>query len=1056
MAESLVLGDIELLGQVVNTNPMCGGAVFCLLPGFDPGGPQPTTSQIQSMLLDGEINTGRRASNRTVTLPIWIFAPSRDVLSGAREHLEQIIDQEMWTTTWTRERDTTGTLPALPMLLDCQRAAATAVEADLVRERQFCMKLTIKFPALPYGRADTQEQLRFASPVPSGPPSPPSPVSIDTFSTITNPLCYQSPRCVIGPSSCAFDPDQFGDPGGQNSLFDYVSVLASPLNLTGMSSVAMYLGLGSRYYWNLRYRGTEVHRVTLVLTDTSGNTLSMTRNDLRLPVTPLPQSPYFSPVSMRIPANDPVFNYSAVAAYELTVSNHHPFGDHHLRWVTLYVDALTAYPDSVTVTPVTRGAVYTLYGLKGTARAPVSLAFTQPATAGTSTTVTTSGVSSYTVPANTNWLKVEAVGAGGPGSSRSSAGMGGGGGAAEYAREDVFPNVGTEVIPYNVGTGGTPGNDGSATQFGPGLAGPLVVLANPGKAAPANSISAGVGGTGSPNTVHHDGGAGRTASGSFGGGGGSSGGSSSPGSTPLGTSATSFTSPGSFSWTCPAGVTQVFAESWGSGGGAGSGGPTGNGQGAGGGEYASGFVPVTPGNVYGGVVAAGGLGATSTSTSGNNGNSSSFTGDGGFQVLAHGGQRGVFTNSGSTPANGGTGSSNSVHHNGGGGGAAEPYGGGGGSSASPSGNGNAGNGYAGAGAAPTDGGGGGAGSGPTNNVGGNGTVPGGGGGGTWENAQAGNGAAGKVRLTFPGGSPDQFGAPSVTGGGAGGNGGATANSAGSAGAQPGGGGGGANSAGTSETAGNGGNGRLIITPYAPSAFKSLIVHRPPRGASKNFQPLVSVGAGADTPNGGTWYTFPQPVSGVNARLNGTFTVYLINSSFNGSGSRTVTVTFRQTEYSGGPTYTTTTIPVSFTPSQITNGVLLAGVVTLPVKKIGSDNTQASFAVSVTDTNTSDRWYDCILLDTMGQTVVINEPSTGFLTYYLDAPDPNTRVGNVYGTQSDRSAAVSVMGEITAWSGGPMSVEPVDGENLLFAYCPGALAPAVGVTYSPTFYFDRTT
>jgi len=37
----------------------------------------------------------------------------------------------------------------------------------------------------------------------------------------------------------------------------------------------------------------------------------------------------------------------------------------------------------------------------------------------------------------------------------------------------------------------------------------------------------------------------------------------------------------------------------------------------------------------------------------------------------------------------------------------------------------------------------------------------------------------------------------------------------------------------------------------------------------------------------------------------------------------------------------------------------------------------------------------------------------------------------------------------------MAIEPADGENLLFTYCPGALAPNVGVTYFDTYYFDRT-
>lgn len=1056
MAESLVLGDIELLGgSVVSTNPMCAGAVFRLLPGYDPGAPQPDTALVASLLLDGELNIGTSASNRAVTLPVWIMAPDRDTLAGAVEHLQQTIEQDIWLMTWARQRDTTGVLAPLPVIFDCQRAAATVMESNIIRAEQMCQKLTIKFPALPYIRSDTRERIQFDSPVPSGPPAPVPPVVIDNFSTISSPQTFQSPRCVVGPFTCCWDPDSqyVNDPGGQTTQFEYSAVLANVISVAGMSSVGMWLGFGSRWYWNLPYQGQHTIRVTLTLFDTHGNELAFAKSDQRLPCTPLPQQPVFSRVTLRVPQNDPVFDYGNVAGYEMTVSNHHPFGDHHLRWVTMYVDALTAYPDSQTSTPVVRGSVYTLRGIKGTARAPMSSSFTQPATAGTPTTVTATGIGSYTVPSNASWLKVEAVGGGGAGSSRTSAGLGGGGGGAEYSREDVFAVVPGEIVPLSVGTGAAPGAAAGTTQFGPGQSGPLVVVANGGQSAPVNSTTGGHGGTGSGNAVHHDGGAGRTASGAFGGGGGGSGGSAANGGTPLGTSASSYTTAGTFSFVCPAGTTQLYAEAWGGGGSGGTGYPNGNGQGGSGGEYSASYVPVTPGNTYTVIVGGGGAAVSGTQHNGNPGGTSSFTGDSGQAVTAHPGLGGVATNN-YNPNPGGSGSGNAVHFAGGAGGAALPYGGGGGSSASPSGGGNAGNGYGGAGTAPTDGGAGGAGSGATNNNGTAGMAPGGGGGGTYGTVTSGPGAAGKVRLTFPGGSPDQFGAPAVTGGGAGGNGAATVGGTPTAGAQPGGGGGGTSSSGSAQTAASGGAGRLIITPYAPSAFKSLLVHRPPRGASPLFQPLVSVGAGADTPDGTHWYTLPQPQANVNALFLGTYTIYLAASSLNGTGSRTVTVTIRQTEYAGGPTYTQPTIPVTFTPSQLTNGLLVAGVVTLPVKQIPPDNTQASFAVSVTDTNTADRWYDAILLDSQGQTVLVNEPSTGFLTYYLDAPNPDQQLGNVLGTQSDRSASVSVMGEMPAYSGGPMAVEPADGVNVLFAYCAGALAPAIGVQYAPTYYFDR--
>lgn len=1058
MADSLVLGDIELLGGgVPSANPACAGAIFRLLPGYDLGAPDPTTDFVESLLLNGERPVGHRASNRVLALPVWIIGTSRDNLAAAREHLEQTADQDLWTATWARDR---GGLPPLPLLIDCFRNAQAQPSYNILLEKQLAMQILVTIPAMPYGRSDTQLELSLAAPVPSGPPAPPAPVVLDNFSTITSPFSYQGSQHVVGPNCVVWDPDdvRVGDPGGQNSNFTYPGTLANSADLSRMTSVSMYLGFGSRYYYRLPYHGRHHVNIELTLTDTAGNSISMSRSNQRMASSAYYQSPVFTRVTMPLLLNDPVFAYTSVAGYTIKVTNHHYLDRHHLRWVTLYLDALTAFPDTQTVTPTVRGNMYVMYGVRGTAPAGMSLELQQPPTAGTPTTVTATGIGGYTVPSGTAYLKVEAVGGGGAGAGRTGSGMGGGGGAGEYARVDTFPAVPAEVIPYSVGTGGTQGatpGDGVQTNFGPGSQSTTVVTAYGGKSAAQNSITGGLGGTGSTNPVNFDGGKGRTASGAFGGGGGSSGGTSLPGNTPLGSLASSFTTVGTTSFVAPAGVTAVYAESWGGGGSAATGYANGNGQGGGGGEYAAGFVPVTPGNSYSVVVGAGGAAVTGSQLNGNNGSQSSFTGDGGSAVVAHGGTKGFPVNNGNSPNNGGSGSVNSVHYTGGSGGPAWNYSGGGGSSASPSGPGNPGDGYGNPGGAPTDGGAGGRGSGATNNNGGAGTQPGGGGGGTYSaSATSGAGAAGKVRLTFPGGSPDQFGAPAVAGGGAGGNGGATANTVGSAGSQPGGGGGGANSSGTAEAGGAGGAGKLIVTPYASAAWKSLIVHRPPRG-TRSFMPVTPVGAGSDVPNGATFYSVPQPVSGVNAQFRGTYSVYLINTSWNGSGSRTVTVTFRQTEYPGGPTYTAVTPGVTFTPSQITNGILSCGFITLPVRDIPPDNTQASMAVAVTDTNTSDRFADCITLDSMGQTVVLNEPSQGYVRYYLDAPDANATLGRYLGTQTDRSSAVSILGNVDAMSGGPMTVEPTDQDNVLLAYCPDALAPAIGMRYFDSYYFDRT-
>jgi hypothetical protein len=1071
--DSLVIGEaIELIGPpggIASVNPMCPGAVFLVLPPLSLDAPQPTTDFIASLIVDGEKPFGDRASDRTITLSVLIKAPDYRTLAGARELLLKTIDQPHWPLTWTRA---SGADPGtLPMVLDCFRAQPSVIPmGDPTDHRppgraQVQAQVDVKFQALPYGRSDTQQQVAFAAPIAglNSPGTPPAPVVLDAFTTINSPQCQQSAQHVVGPNSCFWDPGfaPFSTDDGQNCPLAYGAALAAPVSLSGMTGLSMWLGLGSRHFFNHHPRGLTRVTMSFSLTDSSNTVLSWSEKSRWLPVSADPQVPVFTRVTARIPQNSAAFNYASVKAYSVTIVNRAPRFDTQggeLRWTVAYLDALTAYSSSnLIASPSPRGSVYTLHGVVGTHRAPVSVQFQSAPSAGTPTTVTATGGGTYTVPANTVYLKVEAAGGGGAGASQTVSGLGGGGGGAEYAAVLNFAATPAVVIPYVVGTGDTAGagaTSGRPTTFGPAPGATLTVTAHGGQSAAQNSATGGAGGTGSTNSVHFDGGAGRTASGAFGGGGGSSGGSASAGNTPLGTGSTSFTTAGTTSFVAPL-TGFVFAEVWGGGGGGGTGpGPgTSPAQAGSGGEYAAQNIAVTQGNSYAVVVGAAGAGGTGGSgRNGSNGGLSSFTGDT-QTVTAHGGLGGPASWSTSGPA-GGSGSANAKHFNGGAGGSAQPYGGGGGSSASPSGPGNSGDGYGNPGAAPTDGGGGGRGPGPNSNPGANGTAPGGGGSATYTGTTAGNGAAGKVRLSYAGGTPDQFGAPAVTGGGAGGNGGATANSAGSAGSQPGGGGGGADSAGTAEAGGGGGNGKLIITPYSSAAFPTLIVHRPGKQAPLSLNPFVPVGAGLVAP-GATEYTVPSLVSGQNADFNGTYTVILTNFSFNSSSSpRTISVTVRQYEAPSGAHYDSATVPITITPStQVTNGIVIAGTLTLPLKAVADDNTSGFYTVLVSDSNSSDRWYDCLFLDVQGQTVIINQPGTGYINYYLDEPDPRYDLGNYLGSQSGRPGAVSVMGAAPAFiaSGGPLTIEP--GINTLMAYSQSG-APSIALSYWSRWFSER--
>ena len=926
--DSLTLaGVIELAGQpggVVSTNPMCPGAVFTLNPeAWDLGDPQPTTDFVASLVVDGERPFGDRTSDRQPVITVFIKAPDFLTLAGAEELLLSTLDAQpsgqftmTWTPRMTQAQINAGQLP-LPTVFDCFRAKPSKKKwgGPTGYNNEPVSQIEITFDALPYGRSDTQQQLAFLLPVAAlnAPAAPPAPVVLDDFSAINSPQFSQSGVTVVGSHSGYWDPASFGYPDGAGQPLTYSNVFATPVSLTGMTALRMWVGLGSRYYYNHSPRGRTPVSVQYTLTDTAGQQLSWTAHTGHLPVSQNPATPAWVPVSVRIPQTNPAFNFGSVAGYSLVMTNRGssqllPAGE--FRWTSVHLNALTAYPSTtVAAAPAVRGTVYDVHGVAGTHRAPVSVTASQPAP-GSATVITATGPGNYTVPATTIFCAVTGIGGGGPGATMTIAGAGGGGGGAEEAGEPQLPGSSAGVvIPYNVGAGGGPGTAGGATVFGPVPGQTLVVTANGGQAAVANSPTGALGGSGSVNTLHYPGGAGHTASGGVAGGGGSSAGTAAAGNSPAGATTQTFTSSGSV--TIPAGAGPVTMGLWAAGGGGAAGTSSSpNGAGGGGGEYvpvvltlAAGSYPFTIGAAGSGGSGSGGGGQPGTA-----GGNTSIT-IGGTTYTAHGGAGGVASDGGPGGA-GGTGSGLAGAEPGGQGGSAT-YGSGGGSSAGPGAAGNAGSQYGAGGAAPTGGGSGGAGAGSSSSVNGSaGTAQGGAGGGSYVNGHAGGaGAGGQISFAYAT-SAFNTGATAPAGGGNGGAGAASAGSAGSNGSQPGGAGGGGNSTGSPEAGGTGGNGKITVTPYVSAAFSTLLLHLPGLLAPPSLNPLVVIGGAP----GATEYAVASLVSGVNAQFHGTYTVLLAANTWNSSSSpRTITVTVNQYEATGGTKWSTSTAAVTITP-----------------------------------------------------------------------------------------------------------------------------------------------
>jgi len=1095
-SDSLVIADLfELLGgntpvqsdipELMNANgvgatfrlynPAGGGTTVGAPANYDLGTPQPTTDLVQSLLLDGERPFGYRASNRTITLPIIIRAPDYVTLAAAKELLMATVDAQTWTLSWTPA--STG----LTQVFDCFRALPTVNSYGFAPEAVTPIAgITLSFQALPYGRTDPagQTTVNFASPL-TGQSAPPPAVTLDNFSSVSGTNWTQSAtQFVVGPHSA-----RYTQPSANANVTAVYTRTGLSLSIAGLTALSVWFGQS----FDAPHGKPWVpfaSDVTLnwTLTDNSGHTLSFHVTGKKTPWSVSSEAPKWTRLTAAIPQGTAGFNYNGITAYKLVISNHRVSGGwSEWRLMNAWLDNIVANPPSISTPASVRGVNYNIMGVPGTARTPFSAQFQLPSQAVITQTLTGS-TGLWWPPNGVTSVTAECVGAGGSGGARSTAGLGGGGGGGEYASQVLTVAAGTPV-PYACGTGGQSGaapvvvtfnqagngswtcpagvtavkaecwggGSGGAAGGGgggggeyaaepavavtPGTSYPFTVgvgglggnwglagfqgavggtttfagdtpatahqtvTANGGLTEKPGGTLGGVGGTGSANTTHHDGGAGGTSPSYGAGGGGGSGGSAAGGNT--GNNASGMTG--------GTGATAVTGGGAGGNGASSPGWPTAGGApgGGGGGGYTN---PNTGVNNPGANGSTGQIVLTYTVASGSpvDGGSTTFgtypgwtgaSGTAGVTVTAHGGKATLLNST--TGGLGGTGSSATTHHDGGAGGLGGTNGGGGGGSG----------------------------------------------------GSAATGTAGTA------GASGGTGAPAVKGGGKGGNGATVANTVGLSGSAPGGGGGGADySSGNAVAGGLGGQGSITLTHTPPLApFGTLIVHRPGHNAPPSLNPCVPILNTADLPTG-IEYKVPTLIAGQNALFDGTYSVIAVAYNWdNPTASRRMTITVNQYEYLGkSKAPFQTTINRTFTPAtDIVNGIVMMGEMTLPVKDIDFSNTSGYFTVSITDTDLEDQFLDVLFIDTQGQTVIVNIPSGGVYTnFYIDEPSTDRDLGRILGSDLDRSQAVSVLDSAIP-SGGPFYLDGGQNktDNLLFAYSPSG-APSLGVTFVNRWFLER--
>lgn len=1034
MTDSLVIGGVvELLGGgVPSTHPQASGAYFYLGTNFDLSAPQMTSEQAANLLLDGEVITGFRASNRTPTIPVVMGVPStgdenadRLTLAGARELLLQTTSQDAWELIWTRQG-------AEPLIFDCMGLSSVVVHYSILTEQGLFSLVDVSFQAFPYGRSDTQEVIAFNSPSQQF-PVPPSVVTIDDFGT------------TVGAANFLTGDDA----GFEGSLGHWVPAGNSTIlrvtaqHHTGVASMQMQsVAAGAMQAGSCN--------ATLVADDPiTGPGLGIKCN----PGDTITGKGWFK---------------AAVSARSCNVG------------IDFYDVTETQIGSTLRGSNITDStSAFTQATCSVTAPAGASVARLNPQ-------VLATGAANEQHWVDDVYLDRGTVYSGDSGSSWSRAGVTAFGSfSAHWSRQWHSRPVYDHVLPAAVDITGrtkftfwlglsTPSNQWPLWHRGTVSYAVTLYDANGKKntfgfkrkchaSALVNqphwqSISAHIPQVGSgfdfttlsryvikmwsrwdANATTSTGSKGQevlqadaylnlvqavpTSFGTVGTRGalyqlpGIIGSARAPlaiqaAPGPSGfSSVVEFTATGANNWTAPSGVTKVDkAEAWGAGAGGAGAQPAHPGGGGGGGEYAMELnIPVTPLSVYHPNVGAHGNGGAGGGNQGAGGGDSFFSGDSGRQLYAHGG-KGGWQSTAWGGGKGGDGSMNYAHYAGG--------------------------------------------NGTQSNA--NGDSHGGGGG-----SSGGASSAGKDAGNFGNG---KLGAPAVFDGGPGGDGGDSGvNSAPESQGKsptkaPGGGGGGGSNDGSGYLGAAGADGKVRLTFGATGLLplQSFAVHVAPLDAPDAFNPLCPVGNGADTPNGLTEYLIPD-IGNLNARFDGTYTMFAVLSTVNTpSASRDITIQLRQYPYSGGTAVTQNIPRTGLVPSTDllgTQTIVDMGPITLPLADIPPGSLSPYFALTVTDTNTSDRFLDVFFVDTKGSFVLVNVGSTSvFNNLWIDQPDATRQLGRILGSNLDRDQAVSALQYTERFSGGPLAVYP-DANNRIFVYSAQGL-PGITAFYPPQWWTER--
>lgn len=354
MSNSLTLGrQVELLadGQLIDSGPAAGavirlGQVGSSSGGFDLGSGDPQTTVITSLLLDGERPVGRRTGNANISLPIYVRGPGFQTLMAARELVLGIVDQETWELVFALDG-------MQPTVFDCLRAK-TNLTFTLREAAQDVLGFSVACQRLPFGRSDNVETLSILAPpgTPGGGGISYLPdIRLDGFESTTG------TTIIYGTTWTLTSSKRYGSAGFNAMQTSGVSVMQRPITTVNLSSYT------SLRFWTAVAGRAATRNYWVVLYDTGGHTWHLPSVSANLPGNLKYVASFVSLKTVPPPAG---FNATAINRFQFKTDG------------AVYLDDLDAIDSTVNVIGGSRGGLYEIHAINGSARTPINVDLSRP------------------------------------------------------------------------------------------------------------------------------------------------------------------------------------------------------------------------------------------------------------------------------------------------------------------------------------------------------------------------------------------------------------------------------------------------------------------------------------------------------------------------------------------------------------------------------------------------------------------------------------------------------------------------------------------------------